>query len=88
MAQLRRCTAIGSGGLLPLGGEGLLGDTGESDITGTMRNAHRDWAKRALAAIERLPPWTDKDFSKARDQLQRPFSTKRQFWDYLAGPQP
>lgn len=66
----------------------LLGDTSESDISGVMRNAHRDWAKSALAAIAALPPWTEKDFEKARAQLQRRFTTKRQFWDYLGGTQP
>jgi hypothetical protein len=65
----------------------LLGDTSESDITGAMRNAHRDWAKSTLASIAALPPWTENDFRRAQAQLRRRFTTKRQFWDFL-GSQP
>ncbi|HQU44585.1 MAG TPA: hypothetical protein PK867_17330 [Pirellulales bacterium] len=61
----------------------LLGDSSDADISGAMKNVHRDWAKEVLATIEAMPAWSDRDFKHARAKLQGRFPTKLEFWNYL-----
>lgn len=62
----------------------FVGDTQANDCLANVNNSHRQWARKALAAVSSLPPWSWNDYLRARAEFKRHFPTKMAMWERFA----
>lgn len=61
----------------------LVGDTPASDCIATVKNMHRHWMQKALAAVSATPAWTPDEFAQARALFKQIFPDKLALWEHF-----